>query len=571
MSILLEAFADGLKPSTDLGIVGWCEKHVDLPFSARAQKFDCSYSPWLRQILEAIGDNRNKQVVVKAPTGGGKTTLFEALAMYVPVEDPGNMLIVFQTDNEAKEWSDTRLDKVVDACKPLQAFLPADRHKRKKTEIIFPHMDLIIGAANYSTLQSKSIRWVIMNEVWLYKRGMIGEAKKRTHDRWNSRLILCSQGSFEGDDFDNEFNEGTIYVYHWRCEGCDNLIEWKFDDIKYTKIYGDDGKCDINETQKTVFMECPECQKQYSNDGRTRRRLSTQSEYVITKHGLSRHVSFNLSAECLWYVDWAELVKEFINAQNKIALGDKSALQQFVQKREAKTWKHETEEAREALMLSTYSKSEYLDGKKINDEFCRFLTVDVQQDHFWFCCRAWRQDGSSMLISEGKALTFETLESLRIQYKVNPQCLLIDSQYRTDEIYKHCAYYKWIALKGADKLGFDTITKTGKKVLKPYSKIATAQTTAGTHAKYLYWSNESIKDLLVILRNGESHEWALPSDLSDDFKTQIDSESKKEVIDKATGNVKLRWVRTKKHNHLWDCECMQLVGAIIFGLISKDE
>jgi hypothetical protein len=49
----------------------------------------------------------------------------------------------------------------------------------------------------------------------------------------------------------------------------------------------------------------------------------------------------------------------------------------------------------------------------------------------------------------------------------------------------------------------------------------------------------------------------------------MNSEIKRDTVDRVTKQVKQRYVLVKKHNHLWDCEAMQLVAAAYFRILSQ--
>ena len=46
------------------------------------------------------------------------------------------------------------------------------------------------------------------------------------------------------------------------------------------------------------------------------------------------------------------------------------------------------------------------------------MCVDKQRDHFWAVVRAFRVDGSSMLLHESRPLTWETLDAIQQQFDV---------------------------------------------------------------------------------------------------------------------------------------------------------
>ena len=57
--------------------------------------------------------------------------------------------------------------------------------------------------------------------------------------------------------------------------------------------------------------------------------------------------------------------------------------------------------------------------------------------------------------------------------------------------------------------------------------------------------------------------------LTEAYQTQLDSERKREVINKATGQMTVRWVKFRE-NHGWDCECMQVVAASVARLYAAE-
>lgn len=567
-NIMLEAFADAMRPPSRLSAPEWCSKNVKLPHSARSPQFDISATPWLREPMLDISDNDNKEVVIVAPVGSGKTTLFEGLIPWIISEEPGPTLVTFQTDDDAKQWAETRLQPSLKMCDPIKGLFPEDRHKTRKLEIIFPHMPLHIGGANISNLQSKSTRWVICDEVWLWKQGMIEEARRRTHDRWNSRLVLVSQGSTTDDDFHKAYTQTDQRIFKWLCSGCNSRNVWNFKDILYDVVTDANGKTLEAHAEKTARMRCPNCDKIYKDNVQERRTLSESSIYEGTnpaaRHG---HIGFTYNVLCVWWVPWGKIAVEFIKANEAKKQGVLKPLEQFTQKRLGEFWSDEITDNRAALIAADYKKADYVGGTLWDGETYRIMTVDVQRDHFWMLIRAWKVDGSSRLLWEGKVLTWESLRELQQQYNIKDKFVGIDSQYRTDDVYCNCSRYGWIALKGDGKSGFIHHPPGKSAIKKLYSPIQKALASNGKQAIYIFWSNEKIKDILSVLRGGAGAAWEVPQDISDAYKEQIDSEIKKDIINKVDKSVSHRWVKIKKDNHLWDCENMNLAIAIMLNII----
>ena len=567
MSFILQAFANAATPPSDLSLSDWGVEHVKLPYSARTPRFDIESSPWLREILEAIADNENEEIVVCAPTGGGKTTLFEVLLNWIPVEAPGDVLVAMQNQREVEDWNLDRLQISLKANELLKDLWPKDRHAVKKDSIKFPHMKIDLTGANKGGLQSKSKRWVIGDECWLWKQGLMGDARKRTHDRWNGRIIFVSQGADEGHDFHLAYENTDKRRFSWQCEECGDFHYYDFAQVKYKKVIDKNGDLLENETVKTVFLECPACKATYEDKPEVRRRLSTNAKYISTSNkALKGKIGFTFHAMNVWWISWGKLALEWIKAHEAKARGDYEPLKQFRQKREGKHWRDPVLSIKSVLTAANYKKTDFLNGELWDDELHRIMTVDVQRDHFWYVARAWKVDGSSRLITEGKALTVNCLRDLQNRYKIIDNRVFLDSQYEPGRVYTYCTDNNWIALKGEGRKEFvKTNPKTGLRISKPYSDAHQALAPNGKYAIYVFWCNEPIKDILAILKAGQGTAWETPSDISKDYIHQINSEMKMDVKS-SSGHIVKRWVKIKKDNHLWDCEAMNLVAAVMVGV-----
>jgi phage terminase large subunit GpA-like protein len=158
MNALAQGIRDGIKLAFDGTILDWASDHVSFPNSDRASRFDPSVAPWLNAPLLAASDDETTQVFLRAPTGGGKTTLMETLACFIVAQKPGPTLFVGQTDDMVKDWTESRLLPIFNECQPVKDLFPEDRHALRKTTILFPHMVLFAGGANMTNLQEKSMR-----------------------------------------------------------------------------------------------------------------------------------------------------------------------------------------------------------------------------------------------------------------------------------------------------------------------------------------------------------------------------------------------------------------------------
>ena len=579
MGITTEAFCTAVTPPSEMDVVEWACKYVKLPQSARSPNFDIASTPWLRWPMLQVADDDNKEVVVMAPVGSGKTTMLEGLLPWIIAEEPGPTLITMQTDDDARAWVDTRFHPSLKSNVKVSPLLPSGKNRGnfRKGEILFSHMPLHIGGANLANLQSKSIRWVYCDETWLWKDGMLEEARRRTHDRWNSRVVLVSQGGFEGDQLDNAFNDALIHDYCFKCPNCDARQTYQWKQVKYDKIKTEADEWDWEAIGKTVFYECAneDCKEHFPDKVDIRRKLAASGDYVSRGNNAKPgRMAATYPAMCVWWIPWAKLVNEWITSQEERKRMNLAPMRQFVQKRLAQSWVEPNEVVSLKGATDAYRmKDEFFNGERWSEENFRFMCVDVQQDHFWVVIRAFSIEGKSRLLYEGKIDEWEGLRMLRERMKVPNRCVFVDRGYRPDTVALECKKSMtaddpnpWNCLLGEESNGYATKVRK-RRVIKPFSSIQRARTTAGVYYKYVKFSNLLAKDTLSALMRGEGSGWQIPTDHSKEYLKQMQNEQKVEVSPgKWRYKVKKHWVG----NHLWDCETMQIVAASIYKVFNYD-
>jgi hypothetical protein len=97
------------------------------------------------------------------------------------------------------------------------------------------------------------------------------------------------------------------------------------------------------------------------------------------------------------------------------------------------------------------------------------------------------------------------------------------------------------------------------------NRNAQSEGLARPRCPVIRWSNPTIKDMVQMLRTGKMGKWEIPDDTPDDWHNHMNAEVKRPKYNPLTGRTRLIWHRVKKDNHLRDCECMNLVGAMLSG------
>lgn len=174
----------------------------------------------------------------------------------------------------------------------------------------------------------------------------------------------------------------------------------------------------------------------------------------------------------------------------------------------------------------------------------RFLTIDRQRDHFWAVLRAWRADGSSMLLFCGRLLEWSQIPALEQKYKIpKPACVLLDAGFDPS------AEHGYTCLRGEGRPGAgEYIHRDGRKVEKKFFSPIEYVNANQRRVKLFRWSNTPVKDILGRLRGSASFE--IPADTPAEYQQHMTAEHKRDIINKVTGEVTAKWVRIgDRQNH----------------------
>lgn len=551
-----------------------------------APNLDLSIAEHLRGPLDALSDNRVRWLHFMAPPGAGKTVFIEGAIQDRIVNRPSNILLIGQTDEGAELWAETRLHPSFKKSPWMKPFLPEDRHKNRKSTVIFPHgIFLDICGPSMSNLQEKSMPMVIIDEAWRMDRfpGRIAESKARTHDKWNEKMVLVGQGGETHQDATQDDSENELYI-EWRktdqrefsflCPSCQTRQPYHWAQLKWDRVDKPNGEIDWKATGPSLRYECinPECGEKFPDDSLTRRKLATSGVYVPTNpDALPGHIGFHCNALSVWRIAWLKLAMQWEDAMKAKAKGDFSLMQVFVQKRLAEFWKPGKHVEETDLMPGGYLIADYAEGQLIDNEARRFLTVDVQQNSVWFVIRAWTSTGDSKQLLCGQLHTFEEIEEKRRQYKVQACNVLVDAQYRTDYVYQQCGKFGWTAFHGTAQESYPISTPSGL-VRMPYSSPQRGQSGSGQKAYFINFCSNPIKDVLAEIRAGRLGSWTQPDDTIPDFKKHLEAEVKRSVQSGRDNKEVKLWVRLgKRDNHLLDCEMAQVGMAMVRGYVQLPE
>jgi phage terminase large subunit GpA-like protein len=571
----------------------WASDHVTLsPPLTVTGKFTTFNSRYLEAPLDALDNERVRQVNIRAPVRGGKTLIADVWLPHIVAREPGPTMWVTQKDDMSTEHSEARLLPVLKKCEQAAKHFPLDARKVTPTDIMFTNdMQLYVRGPSLSNLQAKGIRYMILDEAWDFKAGVIDEAKGRLGDYeklQNSKLLILSQGGFEESDWDKEFESGVIHEWRVRCCGCKQVMPLVWDckrkdaaraGMRWDEFKDENGLWDIEKCKATVRYECPLCGHPHFYNARTMAEWNRTGDYVVTNAGKNPAVhSYEWNA--IITRSWDALVDQFLGASNSAKRGVWLPMVVFWQKRMAKN------KSESSFLLSRAAEirmAEYKPSEEWPDEQYRAITVDCQKDleEFWVKARAWGKLEESRSLGwwhilgqekpeEGLTAKDDALaqiEKIRLQLNVEPQALFMDVAYSLKEVLKICGKMGYTGLWGADVAMF---THTTSKV--SFQRIYGEQNPKMPDPNggvYFRWAKPTVADYFDQLKRGKAGKWTASVNAGQTYSDHLNAQYKRCIIKPKTGMKEWVWV-LRKHgmdDHLLDCERMQVVAASMAGVL----
>lgn len=579
-------YANGFTPRDNRELDDWARQHIKVgAWSPWEGDFTTDRTPWIVEPMRVLGRPGPRRVTMLGPAAGSKSTVSEVFLAWAIDNAPGFTVWYCQDEDAAKEFAETRVNRFLDSCERVSRWFPAGgaRHKKRTQAIHFPHMSFVIQAANEGNVQSKHIRHLVLDEPWMYDAGMMSAAHDRTARFSHNRTIIeTSTGSNKGDETDQAFNQGTRQEWQFLCPKCGayHAPKWTFGrydepgGVKWSQTAKlTDGTWDLRAVAKSTYYQCPKCKHDFA--------ANSANGYLLNKHGqysapavdaMPEHWSFHWNCIASEFAQLGKFAVKFLLAKAAIKRGTTALLEEFTRKALAEAW----EDSGAGAEMSTTLAGTYLMGEAWPDEVVRFMTIDVQQSHFWYVIRAWAANGHSRLVRAGRAETWGELRDLQEANAVQDRYVFADSSHYSGSVYKECCLYDWNAVKGVEALGGFTVkTESGRSYKVPVKEAEGRGIPVNPHHNQrvstcllLAVSEDMTSDTLRLFRSGTAEGWSLPADVSEEYTAQLASRVKRPEVVKSSGQTVWKWHTIgKQGEHLWDCERYQIAAAWLSGML----
>jgi phage terminase large subunit GpA-like protein len=465
--------------------------------------------------MEAFADESVNEIAAMCSAQSAKTLTILCLMAWAIAEDPGPILWVTSSLQEARKFAKMRLIPLLEKCGPVAARFPRERNRKTTLEIYFPGAPLIItGSESEASLQSTPFRYIFLDETRSYPPGAVEMVSKRTRSyTHNYKRVFISTPDMEGDAVHRAFLSGDQRHYEVKCQNseCGHFqeLQWHEKDEKgglkwdttaedvvtvagatiagrivddtgpelvirvdnveqkipmteieaITRATKLDGKYDFDRLKATVRYECEACGHRVLNNDNDRKPLTRDGNgrwVVKNPSAPSNTRSFFWNALLPWWTNWADQVVEFLTAMEALKnWNDFAPLKDHINETRGQPWTDKLRYASDEKFIHLRAR-DYDPRAVWEEEKRRFGTIDVQARggrHFWLCIRAWALAAKSRKLFYGRIWSIEEVRALLKEWNVEPQNVGIDAGTFTSEVYKYCVEsgYRWKPMKGDDK------------------------------------------------------------------------------------------------------------------------
>ena len=465
---LASAWRKAWIPRTPPDPVEWVEGGgVIMPSSVAARgnggRLSFRARPYWRLPLRWFGTDGVETIVVCVASQCGKTTLDIAISLFGAEWLPGPGLFLMPSEEHAE-------DLVRDRLRPIFQASPFGRGLKTQAlrlgGVSFPGGGSlnVIGVGSPNALKGRPARWVLFDEYDEAERysksagSPLERAKTRTRTYGSLRkIVVTSTPTGEDHGIWPQYEASRRHEWHCPCPHCGEAQALEMSRIRWPRNASGDASesPDRIVADGLAWYECAFCGGRW-DDAQKRRAVSDGRPVCIDPDRPSRSMGLHISVLYSPDVSLSEIAAQFLDA-----LDDPEKLKQFRNEwlaepiREIVKTRSTDQGHLATLGWEGYEQPapDFWRGDEIPraPEFVRHITwgFDVQGSEVWGIAHGWGDYGERIVLWSGKFAGGDDLEDAATAFRrewivqggeiVRPRRGLMDSGYRTHEVYRVCA------------------------------------------------------------------------------------------------------------------------------------
>lgn len=317
---LMARLAKKWQPPEALKLSEWAEKTIVLPEEQRARPGEYRNWPYMREILDVMGDTQHERVTILKSARIGYTAGLIIAIGGIATNDPSQILLLMPTDEDATEIAVDTVEPIFESTPDLKGLLRRDRTGRNNTrnrQFVGGGSLKIRSGRAPRKLRRIDVQYLIIDEadgIEITKEGdAISLAEKRTLAKQRRKIIKGSTPVEEDVSVVyRDFLAGDQRIFEVPCphKDCGERSEIVWEDIKYV--------CDdTTGLLKDVWWQCPKCKQRV--DERYKPSMIQQGKFRALQPHITDHASFRINAlsSLLPQATWWKICAEWLKAKRE--------------------------------------------------------------------------------------------------------------------------------------------------------------------------------------------------------------------------------------------------------------
>ncbi len=348
LNACLSKVLNAMKPPEKITVSEWADKNRRLSSDASAEvgKWRTSRTPYMKEILDCFNDPRIEHIVIVAASQVGKSEAINNMIGYCITEDPGPILLVEPTTDDAKAYSKERIAPMIRETKCLRKAIAPPKSRDSSNTVLqkafIGGMLTLTGSTEAHALCSRPIRYLFGDERdrWAASAGSEGNpwelATARTTTFYNRKMVEVSTPTIKGaSNIASAFETGTKERWKSQCRHCGMYSEVQFEDIRfdYDTVGTDENDEKIFDI-KEIFYTCPLCGG-ISTEHEVKKQPAKWVAEAPKAARLHKTRSFWLTAWVSPWATWKEIILQYLQA-----IGDSEKMQVVFNTKFGKLWEN---------------------------------------------------------------------------------------------------------------------------------------------------------------------------------------------------------------------------------------
>ena len=367
-----------LKPPPRLTLSQWADMYRMLSpeNSAEPGRWHTEKAPYQREIMDAIGDQHTRKVVVMSAAQVGKTAmLMNVLGFYMHYY-PAPVLVMQPTLDMAQTFSKDFLAPMLRDTPVLQNLVDTKSRYAGNTILKknFPGGYVtIIGANSPASLASRPIKVLLADEVDRYpaSAGTEGDplllGQKRQTTFWDKKTIIVSTPVLKSSSrIATEYEKGSKEEWNVPCPKCGHFQTLLWEGVVFDK----------DDLSKPVMYRCKRCGEL---SGEYEWKQAGQRGHFVAENDNTEVRSFHLNTLASNFCGWKEIVEKFLVANELSKIGDHEKLKTWVNTELGMPWEEPGTTLDDTELVN---RREIYEAEVPDDVLMLTAGVDTQDDRF---------------------------------------------------------------------------------------------------------------------------------------------------------------------------------------------